>query len=146
MPKKRKNTETPSDSLLKNKKSNDDFSNELEITEHEDHLEMVYVPNPDDSGDSGDESNTENRDPNELDNDSCFLTDSYGQMTKNYTESQKKLEENHEYDWINGEKIYGEPLTNTILLSDNDRKNILASSLKELFEYFFSKDFERLYT
>lgn len=54
--------------------------------------------------------------------------------------SKKKLEENYVYEWIEGEKVYGDDVRNEILLSSKDKRDILSSSLTNLFETFFSKE------
>lgn len=69
-----------------------------------------------------------------------FPSKSYQRTSLEYTSNQKKLEEHYEYEWIEGEKVYEDDVKNEILLPSIERKEILASSLTELFEYFFSKE------
>lgn len=135
MPRKRKSTEITPITLKKQKKV---VESVFETDEFEN---MVFVPNLDDSGDSGDETDPEIT-LNEFEEFLC--TENYRQMSRNYNISQKKLEEFHEYAWVVGEKIYQEPLQDEILLSKKDENIILSSTPVQLFENFFSKDMKDL--
>lgn len=126
----RKSNEPLDTSAEKNAKIVEDMA---EFDENDD----VFIPNPDDSGDSGDDS-----DP-EIDTNTSYVFNeatNYRQMSANYQSSQKKLEESHEYVWINGEKLYTDPLNDEILLTDTDKQKILSSNPVELFENFFSRE------
>jgi len=68
---------------------------QFELNEIEDHVDMIFIPNVNDSGDSGDESDAENVDSDEV--ESSFFNECFRQMSKEYTISQIKLENNHEY-------------------------------------------------
>lgn len=65
---------------------------------------------------------------------------SYEKVLDQYTEDQKKLEPNHLYEWLEGEKKFDESPTNEIMLSESTIKKIRNASLTEVFEYFFSRD------
>jgi len=49
--------------ILRPKQNNGNDLDQFEINEHEDHVEMIYVPDPDDSGESDTEDNV---DPSEF--------------------------------------------------------------------------------
>ncbi|XP_066580967.1 piggyBac transposable element-derived protein 3-like [Prorops nasuta] len=142
------------------KTTDSDFSEEGnsqerdELLERDDHIQRIVLPNANDSGDSDDfddfEDGSDERksslDEDEFDEEDLddelgeSFNSSFRQMAQKYTESQKKLEGNHEYLWENGEKKCTEPLENKILLSDKDKKLIFSSLPTELFEFFFSKE------
>lgn len=47
----------------------------------------------------------------------------YSEASKFYIHGQKKLEENHKYDWLDGENVSTDKIENLILLSHTDKKN-----------------------
>ena len=115
-----------------------------EIQENEFYNDVMFIPDGDDSEGSenvfDEDLEVNENSPNEF--DFSYPPQSYSKIYDNYNNSQKKLEETHNYNWIEGEKIYENPLVNEILLKDADRKKILNSSHVELFEYFFSDEFK----
>jgi len=72
-----------------------------------------------------------------------FSSRSYHTTSEDYNNTQKKLEEIHEYVWVEGEKIYENLLKNKVLLSDSDKKKISNSSPGEIFEFFFSAELKK---
>ena len=69
---------------------------------------------------------------------------SYNTLSKQYTSKQKKLEENHIFSWVEGEKVHAtETLENRILLSDNMKNSIRQKTHLELFELFFTKEIKQ---
>ena len=125
----------------------------VESTEKDDHIASVFIPNPGDSG----ESDQSNDDCSSTSDESDMQTDlemhedfeshqpiqSYQKVLENYNASQKKLVEGHSYNWIDGETIHDDTLTNDILLSKKQKDKILTSSSTELFEIFFSDELKK---
>lgn len=54
---------------------------------------------------------------------------SYKQVHEQYSPTQNYLESDHKYQWVSGEKLYDEILTNEYLLKDSDIKKIRSSYL-----------------
>lgn len=114
-----------------------------EITENENHDECLFIPGLDDSGES---DNDGSGDEDELDenvvNDSTvqYPSRSYSGVYDDYNNTQKKLEEAHEYVWKEGEKVYNHSLQNEIFFSEPDKRKISNSSPAEIFEFFFSPE------
>lgn len=121
-------------------------TNTVENTERESYIESVFIPDPDDSGDSdcaieSDSSENDLSTDDECDDVMCSdiaSVQSYRRVSDNYTQNQKKLAEEHVFQWIDGEIEYGDDLTNDILLSELQKTRILSSSSTDLFEHFFS--------
>ena len=106
---------------------------ECEKTSFDEFDEIVILPNPDDFGESDSEDDSFN------DDGFCENIEyktSYRIIFENYTQAQKKLEPDHAYEWINGEKIYSENLDDSLLLSES-KKQIQNSTPLQLFELFF---------
>lgn len=80
------------------------------------------------------------------DRDEVFLHPkrSYHRVSGEYTETQKKLEEDYEYFWIPGEKVYKDKLSNENLLTEKDKKKISSLSYTELFELFVNPRLKKL--
>lgn len=76
----------------------------------------------------------------ESDSDIDFQTTSYRRASAGYTTTQKKLEQDYVYQWIEGEKPYEDDLCNKLLLSSSQKQDILKKSKVELFELFFSSE------
>jgi len=57
-----------------------------------------------------------------------------------YSTTQKKLQEDHVYRWVIGEKIYDDVPSNQYLLKDIDQKRIQNMTPVELFEICFSSE------
>lgn len=127
MPKSKKQTPTSS---VPEKRSRRPVSREIDYEEDNGH--MIMLPNADDSGDS-DGAGSDSEDANE-----SFPCISYREATNNYSEKQKKLEESHEYSWIEGEKKYSNNFENEILLTGAQKTKILGCLPVEIFELFFS--------
>lgn len=70
---------------------------------------------------------------------------SYQNVAQNYTSKQKKLEENHVYSWVEGEKIYDTKfLENDISnLREVTRQQICQYTPVQLFELFFTNDIKK---
>lgn len=110
-----------------------------EIEESENNVDVVFIPDVDDSGESGDDESDDESHMDECsgtESEIPFTTRSYAKKHEEYNNSQRKLEENHEYVWLSGEQIYENALTNEILLSDSDKNAISNRSHKEIFEFF----------
>lgn len=120
----------------------------VERSEKENHFEAVIIPDSQDSGESdvSDDNSTHsevenNSSSEEEDNDECHMIhqfESYFKIIEKYDTTQKKLENDHVYKWIDGEAKYDENLVNNILLSETEKTRIKTSSPIELFEMFFS--------
>lgn len=65
---------------------------------------------------------------------------SYEKTLEQYTDDQKKLEPNHTYEWVDGEKRIDEIPTDEFLLPESTKKQIRNASFTEVFEYFFSTE------
>jgi len=65
---------------------------------------------------------------------------SYKKVFSLYVEDQIKLEKDHIYVWVDGEKKYNNNLENLCFLSDSQKRTISNYSHVELFEQFFSDD------
>ena len=105
--------------------------------------EFIDIPNPDDSGESDRGSDDEDLDENSdqhTDIEEVLAQHSYKKISKTYTDNQKKLENEHLYEWVNGEKNYDSNLQNELLLSNAEEEKIRGSSPLELFKLFFSDD------
>jgi len=63
---------------------------------------------------------------------------SYEKVCKSYTEDKKKLEIDHQYNWVDGETVHPNKIEDNILLSDSQKKKIIESTQVQLFETFFS--------
>lgn len=96
--------------------SGDDDNSDDSMTENKENEEYCIVPNPDNSGysDSEDCSNDEFSNDDEI----VFLNVSYKSVTERNTAVQEKLEPDHIYSWIDGEKIHSGDLNDNLLLSD----------------------------
>ncbi|XP_033226016.1 piggyBac transposable element-derived protein 3-like [Belonocnema kinseyi] len=118
--------------------------NTVENTEKENHVDAVFIPDPDDSGESdhieddlssiGDEGNKQGDIEMGEEYSKTQTFQSYQKVLENYSTSQKKLKEEHIYNWIDGEMMYSDTLANDILLSEVQKKKVLASSPTDLFE------------
>lgn len=111
-----------------------------EIQENDNHFDFTILPDINDSEESETDSIDEIDESPTNENNLPFPEHSYSKIHDDYNNSQKKIEEKHEYVWLKGEKIYNDPLINEILLSNSDTKIISNSSCVELFEFFFSHD------
>ena len=130
----------------------------VETTENNQYNEAIYLPNPEDSGESDtyddDDEDSSDRDVESSDDKSSDdgITDcnfsspkiSYAKIFYQYDSSQKTLENDHHYNWVDGEKHYPDDLANKNLLSEKDKKIILSSTPTEIFEYFFSNDLKKV--
>lgn len=105
---------------------NGDSRDVFEETEYEDQQEIVFLPNADDSGESKDGDT----DTDELE----FPNISYRTVLENYSESQKLLEPDHNYEWIGGEKIISGNLDDQLLLLNGTKSKIRNSTPVQLFE------------
>lgn len=104
--------------------------------------ELIDIPNPDHSGDSdagtGDEQFEDESNDHCEDIEDLFLQYSYRKISKTYTDSQNKLEHDHIYRWVNGEKVHDTDIRSESLLTNSQKAKIRQSSYVELFEMFFS--------
>lgn len=125
---KRKRSQNSDSRRSKNAESDDIY----EETEYEDNHEIVFPLDPNDSGASNnDDLNTDKPQ---------FYNVSYYTVFDNYLESQKLLESDHKYEWIEGEKIISGNLDDILLLPNNIKTKIRGSTPVQLFELFFSKE------
>ncbi|XP_034934180.1 piggyBac transposable element-derived protein 3-like, partial [Chelonus insularis] len=92
--------------------------------------ELVAIPNPDNSGCSSDSDS----DFESIDHLSSIT---YKQASENYTDNQCKLEGDHQYKWMVGEKSYPNETEDKLLLTDGVKKSIQKSEPIQLFEKFF---------
>lgn len=119
---------------------------ECEIDEFEDEDNMVILPNPEDSGDSDTDDETQignsSHDSDDLDGHEVQSI-SYRKVFENYSQTQRLLEPDHAYEWKEGEKLCVGNINDELLLSNNVKSQIRNSSLTELFELFFSKNLKK---
>jgi len=103
--------------------------------------EILQKPNSIDSGGSDSESDSKqlNDDHDNSDDIDYILSQySYKKVFSSYVEDQTKLEKDHTYVWVDGEKKYDNNLENLCFLSDSQKRTISNYSHVELFEQFFS--------
>ena len=129
-------------------------TNTVESTEEKDHIEAVFIPNPEDSGDSdcnddsssspsSDKSGASTDNKGNINSHVIHQVQSYRKVSANYNANQKKMEDGHAYQWIDGEAKYDDDLSNNVLLSQTDKKKKLASSPTDLFGIFFSETWKK---
>lgn len=104
-------------------------------TSNDTYDEIITVPNPEDSG-----SDTSDSD---ADSDDEVANITYREACKTYTEDQAKLDENHVFNWVEGDKKYLDNIEDEILLKESTKKKIRESKPVELFETFFSIDMKQ---
>lgn len=139
------------------RKSKEVYGGLVEITENNQYNEAIYLPNPEESGESDtydDDEDSGDRDVGSSDDESsddgiidCNFSSpkiSYAKIFDQYDLSQKTLEDDHHYNWIDGEKHYPDDVANKNLLSEKDKKIILSSTPTKLFEYFFSDNLKKV--
>lgn len=68
----------------------------------------------------------------------------YELLYNKYNESQKLLEENHTYKWVDGEVKYDYDLENKLFLTNLQKNKIKSMSKVEIFELFFSGEVKSL--
>ena len=105
--------------------------------------EFIDIPNPDDSGESDGGSDDEDLDENsdqDTDIEDVLAEHSYKKISKTYTDNQKKLENEHLYEWVSGEKKYDSNLQNEFLLGNAEKAKIRGPSPVELLELFLPDD------
>lgn len=111
--------------------------------------EIVQLPNENDSGDS--DSDLDDESYVEEENMKNYLEDlidqySYKKLFNMYIEDQSKLENDHNYVWVDGEKEHRNYLQDEFLLNKSQKKKIHSSSYVELFELFFFGGRENLHS
>lgn len=144
MPKRKSNSidsERPS-------RSNPSAQGAIEYDEREEFINANIIPNADDSGESdsdismngnSEDSSEDKSDSEQVDNStSTFTVHSYDDVYKSYSSSQKKLENDHQYKWLDGEYNHNRTFTNEIFLRKSDKESILKSTPTNLFECFFT--------
>lgn len=107
-------------------------------TSEDDDDEMVRIPNPDDS-ESSDDPNADS----DSASDNEFSRITFREARKNYTENQSKLETDHQYNWIDGEKSYTDDIDDELRLSQSVIRDIQKSEPVELFEKFFTNSMKK---
>lgn len=123
---------------IENKVETDEEQDDMnEVFENDNTIDIVAIPN---ASDLDIESEIDSDDENEeelttIDTEKL----SYHQIYNSYNADQKKLEEGHQYVWVEGEKECSEILENVYLLTENE-KIIRNSSPTDLFSKFFSKE------
>lgn len=122
-------------SRLKRTKSVVNYS---EVVEDEDGIQISLIPNPntsdveDESDGDSDSENSNHSDIEDIENEIL----SYRKVFENYNETQKYLENNHEYKWVDGEKSYHNVLSNEYLLAEKDKKYVRVHLLSFLKCFF----------
>jgi len=114
-----------------------------EIHEAENHTDVMFIPDLDNSGESDNDEPDDVIESHENCMSDSFPSRSYHITSEDYNNTQKKLEKTHEYVWVEGEQIYENLLKNEVLLSDSDKKKISNSSFGEIFEFFFSAELKK---
>ncbi|XP_034935816.1 piggyBac transposable element-derived protein 3-like [Chelonus insularis] len=85
---------------------------EFEIDTSDDNCdELVAIPNPDNSGCSSDSDS-------DFESNDHLSSIAYKQASENYTDNQCKLEGDHQYKWMVGEKSYPNETEDKLLLTD----------------------------
>lgn len=116
-----------------------------ENVEIEEHVDVLVVPGPNDSGDSDCQSDSENGAHDENLSNSVFNEwdnipkRSYQKLVESYTLKQLKLEPNHIFEWVDGEMQYDTHCKNKTFLSVSTQKQIRSVSSTELFKFFCQK-------
>lgn len=119
---------------MSRKRSRRDVSPDYEVEDEtftSDDDETFMIPNAENSGSS------------DSDNDSDSYCDeklpetTYKRASKNYQEDQGKLEKDHTFEWVTGERMYPDIIEDKILLPKSTKDKIQKSELVELFETFF---------
>ncbi|XP_066599936.1 piggyBac transposable element-derived protein 3-like [Prorops nasuta] len=87
---------------------------------HEESSQIILIPDPNYSGDNDSGSDNENY------ND--FPCTSYKKVYQGYSANLTKLEAEHEYNWVDGEKNCKDQIENETLLSDSQKKMIVQTS------------------
>lgn len=111
-------------------------------------VDYIFVPNSDEP-DESDVSDHETDGEDEVDTDDSdhktdkFEPQSYARISENYDPSQKKLEPDHQFQWVKGEHIYDDEPTNEVLLTQKERFRIQSYSHVELFELYFSDEMKQ---
>lgn len=123
MSQKRKRRSTASHVMYEIDTSNDSYD------------DIVTVPNPDDSGSDSSDFDADSGDE--------IANITYKEACKTYTEDQTKLEGDHVFNWVEGEKKYHDDLEDEILLKESTKKKIRESKPVELFETFFSTEMKQ---
>lgn len=103
----------------------------------ENYNELVMLPDPDDSGCDDDSDEDDSNDVAEFNDALDYM--SYEKVCHSYSENQKNLQPNHEYQWKEGEKVYSEEVKDSLFLNDSTKKMIYNSSPVQLFEMFFCR-------
>jgi len=93
--------------------------------------ETILIPNADNSGSSDDSDSDTYCDEN-------LPSVTYKKVAKNYQADQAKLENDHKYEWIDGERTYFDKIADEILLSKSVKDEIRKSEPVQLFNSFFS--------
>lgn len=94
-----------------------DESSDHESDSSEDEAEhcAILLPDPNNSGCSDNDSETEEY-------DDFIEKNTFSRASKNYSDSQTKLEPNYVYEWVDGEKKYPDNVENQICFSEDDKK------------------------
>lgn len=109
------------------------------------HLDVAFIPGCDDS-DGGSDSENES----EMNSDTYLPRGSYEQVKSVYNNRQKRLEENHDFQWVEGAyenlddeggfiSADGEEYRE-ICLNHDVKMELKSKNAKELFELFFSSE------
>ncbi|XP_066597935.1 piggyBac transposable element-derived protein 3-like [Prorops nasuta] len=102
---------------------------------HEDSSQIILIPDPNYSGDNDSGSDDENY------ND--FPCTSYKKVYQGYSANLTKLDAEHEYNWVDGEKKCKDQIENETLLSDSQKKMIVQRIL--IFSCFNKRKSQRDY-
>lgn len=98
--------------------------------------ETLIIPNAENSGSSDSDNDSDNGSDKYCDDKLPKIT--YKRASKSYHADQGKLEKNHEFEWVIGERIYSDIIEDKILFPRSTKDKILQSEPIELFETFFS--------
>lgn len=99
--------------------------------------ELVFVPN------NGNDSDVEGLDSDSEDNNVLLFeasVNSYKRIYEKYDPSSKKLENSHEYRWVDGEKKYDPPPRLDMFSINEIKTQMTGKEPVEYFEMFFSKE------
>lgn len=105
--------------------------------------ENILIPNADNSGSDDSDSDCDSISDSDSEHEFTIPNITYKKACATYSENLDKLEKNHEFIWIDGEKSYPNTCEETILLSEATKKNIQACEPFQLFETFFSAEMKQ---
>ena len=117
-----------------NDETSDEDGNEVDA--------IVFIPDPESDGsDNGSDSEIGDDD---FDSDDEVEGRTYEYFYKKYDESQKLLEPDHVYKWVNGEWKYDKiDYDEKIFLTEDQKKFLTEKNSIGMFEVFFPKELKK---